>query len=301
MKSKSKKLKSKQKNIINNEIENGEYDNDKNDENDDDDDEEYYDINVDKDGIVRTTKRVKSYVELEFDLGDYDPMMSLFKDYEALLIQFGYATIFTAAFPMAPALAFVNNYYKMKYDLYKHCQLRRRSFPVTAEDIGTWQSIFQIFSIISVLSNCALIIFVGRYLHDYQTWLPFHPLDPSHSHDTNDPNENTNDNTNETADSIQGYKWLLFVLMEHVLLGSKYLIDILINDIPYDVQIQLERQDLITSKLIDDAESDQDDDDDDDDFDDGNRSVGNRSMNPLEYLVDHSIDLFDNEMILNIT
>jgi len=214
---------------------------------DESDDDDHGEFDFVEDFAVR---RMKSLVELEFDRLEYDALMGTFNDYAELLIQFGYATIFTAAFPMAPALAFVNNYYKIRLNIYKLCQLSRRAEPRSAEDIGTWELMFQAISVIAVISNCALIVFVGAYLKDYQKWLPFPALDPS-------PSDGV------ASRSVQGYRWLLFFVMEHAIFGAKLLLDLLIDDVPPDVQIQMSRQALVVSKLIDDINSDSEDSDED--------------------------------------
>jgi hypothetical protein len=67
------------------------------DDDDDDEEEDKYDFTFGSNGEVISKKlRMKSYVELEFDKPEYDTMLGPFNDYQALLIQFGYATIFTS-------------------------------------------------------------------------------------------------------------------------------------------------------------------------------------------------------------
>lgn len=186
--------------------------------------------------------RMKSSVEIQYDKVEYDVMMGPFGDMAELAIQFGYATLFTVGFPMAPLMAFVNNYFQIRYDMFKISQTSRRPEPRGAEDLGTWQHILSAVSTIAVLSNCALIVFTSSYLKDYQEWLPFPELDSNSSHA-----------------SVIGYKWLLFFIMEHTILVGRNVIDFLIDDIPRDVQIQIARQDLVIAKIINDIESDDED------------------------------------------
>jgi anoctamin-10/anoctamin-7 len=91
----------------------------------------------------------------------YDVLMGTFKDYGEMVIQFGYCTLFVAAFPLAPALAFVNNAIEIRVDGWKLCQVHRRPYAVGAEDIGTWYTFLEIMSTIAVISNMALFVFTG--------------------------------------------------------------------------------------------------------------------------------------------
>jgi hypothetical protein len=50
-------------------------------------------------------------------------MMGTFKDYAEMIIQFGYCTLFVAAFPLAPVLALVNNFIEIRLDAWKLCQV----------------------------------------------------------------------------------------------------------------------------------------------------------------------------------
>ena len=83
---------------------------------------------------------------------------------------------------------------------------------------------------------------------------------------------------------MQGYKWLLFFLLEHFLIIAKALYDALSPDIPGDVEIQIARQELVVSKLIANEESEPEDSDDSDD--------------PLDGVPDKTIWQTDDDIVL---
>lgn len=55
----------------------------------------------------------------EYNLDD------VFDDYTMSLIQFGYVALFSAAFPLAPLLAMINNLVQTRVDAYKLCKTRQ--------------------------------------------------------------------------------------------------------------------------------------------------------------------------------
>lgn len=52
------------------------------------------------------------------------------------MIQYGFTTIFVAAFPLAPLLAFFSNLVEIRLDAIKMVRLQRRLVPRKAKDIG---------------------------------------------------------------------------------------------------------------------------------------------------------------------
>ena len=60
----------------------------------------------------------------------------LFYEYLELVIQFGFVTLFVAAFPLAPFFAFLNNIVEIRLDAYKFLVLSRRYVAFRAADIG---------------------------------------------------------------------------------------------------------------------------------------------------------------------
>ena len=54
------------------------------------------------------------------------------------MIQYGFVTIFVAAFPLAPLFALLNNWVEIRLDAHKYVQVLRRPISERAQDIGTW-------------------------------------------------------------------------------------------------------------------------------------------------------------------
>lgn len=146
-------------------------------------------------------------IEQQYVLDEYPEMLGTLRDYSELVVQYGYTVLFVAAFPLAPTLAFVSSFIQIRIDGWKLCQAFRRPQPKKAEDIGVWQTMVEILSVLGVVYNYALIFFTGRYLVDVK-W---------------------------------SYRWILFVAAEHATLFSKFIIGELIDDVPEDVEIQLKR------------------------------------------------------------
>jgi len=65
-------------------------------------------------------------LEFQYVLTDFDPVTVLLTDYAELIIQFGYATLFVASYPLAPFMAFVSNYCKIRIKAWKLLQIYKR-------------------------------------------------------------------------------------------------------------------------------------------------------------------------------
>jgi hypothetical protein len=72
-----------------------------------------------------------------------------------MLLQFGYVTFFSWAFPLAPACALVNNMIEMRSDGFKLCHLAQRPQAFKSGGIGVWYNVLVAMSLLAVLTNCA--------------------------------------------------------------------------------------------------------------------------------------------------
>jgi hypothetical protein len=73
------------------------------------------------------------------------------------VIQYGFVTLFVAAFPLAPFFALVNNVIEIRLDAYKYVTTMKRPLAERAQDIGAWGGILQIVTYISVVTNVSQV------------------------------------------------------------------------------------------------------------------------------------------------
>uniref|UniRef100_A0A8C5HQC9 Anoctamin n=1 Tax=Gouania willdenowi TaxID=441366 RepID=A0A8C5HQC9_GOUWI len=96
----------------------------------------------------------------------------LFDEYLEMILQFGFTTIFVAAFPLAPLLALLNNVIEIRLDAYKFVTQWRRPLPSQAKDIGIWYGILEGIGILSVITNAFVIAvtsdFIPRLVYAYK-------------------------------------------------------------------------------------------------------------------------------------
>ncbi|XP_005995135.2 anoctamin-3 [Latimeria chalumnae] len=88
----------------------------------------------------------------------------LMDEYLEMVLQFGFTTIFVAAFPLAPLLALLNNIIEIRLDAYKFVTQWRRPMPARATDIGIWYGILEGIGILAVITNAFVIAITSDYI-----------------------------------------------------------------------------------------------------------------------------------------
>ena len=78
---------------------------------------------------------------------------SLFPEYLEMVLQYGFVTIFVAAFPLAPLFALLNNVLEMRLDAKKLLTYHRRPISQRVRDIGVWYRILDSIGKLSVITN----------------------------------------------------------------------------------------------------------------------------------------------------
>ncbi|XP_072375067.1 anoctamin-9-like isoform X2 [Scyliorhinus torazame] len=96
---------------------------------------------------------------------------SLFNEFLEMAIQYGFTTIFVAAFPLAPLLALLNNAFEIRLDARKMLVLQRRPIPRKAKDIGIWVRMLEAVGVLAVIGNGLVIAitsdFIPRLVYTY--------------------------------------------------------------------------------------------------------------------------------------
>ncbi|KAH8318896.1 hypothetical protein KR074_011515 [Drosophila pseudoananassae] len=96
----------------------------------------------------------------DFKLLDWGPR-SLFPEYLEMVLQYGFVTIFVAAFPLAPFFALLNNILEMRLDAKKLLTHHKRPVSQRVRDIGVWYRILDCIGKLSVITNGFIIAFTS--------------------------------------------------------------------------------------------------------------------------------------------
>ncbi|XP_035299967.1 anoctamin-10 isoform X8 [Cricetulus griseus] len=145
-------------------------------------------------------------VLLEKEMGTY---LGTFDDYLELFLQFGYVSLFSCVYPLAATFAVLNNFTEVNSDALKMCRVFKRPFAEPSASIGVWQLAFETMSVISVVTNCALI-----------------GMSPQ---------------VNAVFPESKTDLVLIVVAVEHALLALKFILAFAIPDKPRHIQMKLAR------------------------------------------------------------
>jgi len=167
-------------------------------------------------GVALVRPRGEADAELQYMMEEYGAV-SLVDDYTEMVLQFGYVTLFVAVFPLAPLLALVNNYLEIRIDAYRLCAVHRRPMPQSAEGVALWGDILHAMAFFSVAVSGSIVCFQS---------------------------------TNFTSKMGDAGRVWAFVLFEHLIMGIKAVVDLVIDDVPTHIQMQKERQDFLVRKVI---------------------------------------------------
>jgi len=85
------------------------------------------------------------------------PEYELFGDYSEMVTQFGYVALWSTIWPLAPAMALLNNFLELRSDAFKMTVHNRRPIPARTDTIGPWLDTLTFLTWLSAVTNSALV------------------------------------------------------------------------------------------------------------------------------------------------
>ncbi|KAJ3382681.1 Anoctamin-7 [Entophlyctis sp. JEL0112] len=82
------------------------------------------------------------------------------------MIEFGFLTMFSTAFPLAPVFALASNVLEVRFAAYRLVFESKRPIAIRAHDIGAWMRILEVLADLSVLVNACVIAFSSGWFED---------------------------------------------------------------------------------------------------------------------------------------
>lgn len=103
-------------------------------------------------------KKFLQRVYAELALPEYDT----FGDYAEMATQFGYITLWSVIWPLAPLGGLINNFFEMRGDALKICSHTRRPVPLRTDSIGPWLEILGFIAWLAAMTNASLVYLFQR-------------------------------------------------------------------------------------------------------------------------------------------
>ncbi|CAD5209879.1 unnamed protein product [Bursaphelenchus okinawaensis] len=194
----------------------------------------------------------------------------LFQEYVEMVIQFGFCAMFTAAFPLTPLFALLNNLLEVRGDSYKLVRMYRRPVALISNGIGIWAQILNLLSNLSVFINAMVIAFSSDLIPRL-----FHMIENDFSLETYwnvtldlmtmDENKFAGDRPVNATNCYFRNDWkkldkrwymimtlrLAFVLiLEHLVLGIKRLLAWMIPDVPKKIAAMMKYHKYLKKKEL---------------------------------------------------
>jgi len=219
---------------------------------------------------AKTESKAKLPWEREYKELSELPPRGLFAEYLEMIVQFGFVTLFITAFPLGPLFALINNIFEIRIDSNKFVTQYRRPPALRAEDIGLWQKVVEVLSVVAVISNGAVIAFstqfVDRAVYTYNNGNldGFVGTDRAFNLSAiTQPRSPTNISCHYSSnrDDVTGFagsyyyqvlmaKLAFLIVFEHVVFILKALIQYLIPDVPGVVEVAIKKQEYQAKKAL---------------------------------------------------
>lgn len=208
--------------------------------------------------------------------------LALFDEYLEMILQYGFVTLFVAAFPLAPLFALLNNIAEIRLDAYKMVKEARRPLAERVEDIGAWFGILRGVTYVAVVSNAFVIAYTSDFIPRSVYTFVYSPTEDLVGYIDSSLSEfNTSDYRDDMKSDVEaehpetcqyrGYRngpdhiidpyglspqyWHVFaarlafvVVFEHVVFALTGIMSYIIPAVPHSLTTQLQRERLIAQE-----------------------------------------------------
>lgn len=162
-------------------------------------------------------EKKKTIPEKQMELAPYDSITLNIQSYMELAIQFGYVALFVTALPAAPFIAHLSVFFDLRANAFQLLHQYQRPEPSTAEDIGAWQTVFELLAMAAVVTNAGIMSITMTTL-----W----------------------------PENYAFERTVLFVVFQWGCIILQFVVAAIIPDVPTEVNVQLERQKFLVAKCI---------------------------------------------------
>ncbi|KAK2716116.1 anoctamin-4-like isoform X2 [Artemia franciscana] len=238
-------------------------------------------------GSIKKKKDEKPQWLKDYTLNSFGPE-GLFGEYLEMVLQYGFVTIFVAAFPLAPLFALLNNLFEMRLDAKKVLNLYRRPVAQRVRNIGVWYTIMDMVGKFSVITNAFIIAFTSDFIPQAVYYYYYSPKIYNYStmtgyvnhtlswFDVNDFMENKPDKPGVEycryfeyrsppwADPkykrtqvywhVMAARLAFIVVFENIVALVVFLVQYCIPDMPRQLQDQIQAESYLTNEIIIDHE-----------------------------------------------
>ncbi|XP_071573980.1 anoctamin-4 isoform X2 [Temnothorax nylanderi] len=233
--------------------------------------------------VAATKNHGRRYTCWEKDYQLQDPgRLALFDEYLEMILQYGFVTLFVAAFPLAPLFALLNNIAEIRLDAYKMVKEARRPLAERVEDIGAWSGILRGVTYVAVVSNAFVIAYTSDFIPRSVYTFVYSPtedlvgyidssLSEFNTSDYRDDMKSDIDGEHPETCQYRGYRngpdhyndpyglspqyWHVFaarlafvVVFEHVVFALTGIMSYVIPAVPHSLTTQLQRERLIAQE-----------------------------------------------------
>ncbi|XP_051933320.1 anoctamin-7 [Hippocampus zosterae] len=196
---------------------------------------------------------------------DYQLLLceGLFSEYLEMVIQFGFITIFVAACPLAPLFALINNWVEIRLDAQKFVTEYRRPVVERAQDIGIWLDILQFIVYTAVIVNALLIAFTSSFLprlyyrytreSDLSGFINFTLATSPRNSKFTCRYRGFRDQNGEYSPEyfhLLAIRLGFVIIFEHVVFVIGRLIDMMVPDIPVEVELKMKREHYMAKEAL---------------------------------------------------